>query len=149
MLAPCHPSSLSAPPPPTLTHTQHMWLNEIQTKGKTEKRKDLPGCLCLCMGVCVSVGTCVCVCGVSRQERSPWLLGGRMNVGMEMERNPQDEPIHPLSGGGGEGEAWIPTPETSPSSPPTFPAQHPLPLLGKPPVPPPLWFSLLASDSLI
>ena len=40
-------------------HTQHMWLNEIQTKGKTEKRKDLPGCLCLCMGVCV----CVCVCG--------------------------------------------------------------------------------------
>lgn len=54
MLASCHSSSLSAPPPPTLMHTQHMWLNEIQTKGKTEKGKDLPAwCLCLCMGVCV------------------------------------------------------------------------------------------------
>lgn len=36
-----------------------MWLNEMQTKGKTEKRKDLPGCLCLCMGVCVCGDMCV------------------------------------------------------------------------------------------
>lgn len=85
MLAPCHPSSLSAPPPPTLMHTQHMWLNEIQTKGKTEKRKDLPGCLCLCMGVCVcvcvSVGTCVCICGVSRWERFSWVFGSTCRLG--------------------------------------------------------------------
>lgn len=57
MLASCHSSSLSAPPPPTLMHTQHMWLNEIQTKGKTEKGKDLPA------WVSVSLHGRVSVCG--------------------------------------------------------------------------------------